>query len=61
MSGMHAMLPLTQVLRGGGRREHEGPRTEGDRECTVALGLAKTQERKRGSGRVGGNFYNLHT
>lgn len=54
---MCAMLPLTQVPRGGGKREHEGPQTEGDRECTVALGLAETQERKRGSGRVGGNFY----
>lgn len=30
MSGMCAMLPLTQVLRGGGRREREGPQTEGD-------------------------------
>lgn len=27
---MCAMLPLTQVLRGGGRRERQGPQTEGD-------------------------------
>lgn len=58
---MCAMLPLTQVLGGGGRREREGLQTEGQRECTVALGLAKTQERKRGSGRVSGNFYNINT
>lgn len=50
---MCAMLPLTQVLRGGGRRERQGPQTERDRDCTVALGLAKStrkEKRKRKSG-----------
>lgn len=64
---MCAMLPLTQVLRGGGRRERGGPQTEGgggagegggDRDCTVALGLATNRQRQ--SGRAAGNFYHMN-
>lgn len=51
MSGMCAMLPLTQVLRGGGRREREGPRTEGDRGGTGTALLYWALEKKQKKGR----------
>lgn len=47
MSGMYAMLPLTQVLRAGERRENVGKRkTEGDRDTTVCS--LKTKKEKTG-------------
>lgn len=49
MSGMYAMLPLTQVLRAGERRENEGKRrkTEGDRDTTVCSSKRKEEKRKK--------------
>lgn len=50
MSGMHAMLPLTQVLRAGERRENEEKKrkTEGDRDTTICSSKRKEEKRKTG-------------
>lgn len=49
MSGMYAMLPLTQVLRAGERRENEGKKrkTGGDRNTTVCSSKRKEEKIKK--------------
>lgn len=52
MSGMYAMLPLTQVLRAGERRENEGKKrkTEGDKDTTVCSSKRKEEKKKQKTG-----------